>query len=150
MTTLIMNLKSFWVEEGIMKCSKCGKEISDISYCSDGFISSCCHAEIIQEEKIPQMTEEQADKLIVNVFLTFFDISEISSDLKNRIKQKMRKEGFIIKSELQTLVEEAEEMWKGYSDRTNKTEPRQIFCNLIEKQSETIQALKKDHPEFNK
>lgn len=66
--------------------------------------------------------------------------------LEQTIKE-LKKEGYICKSELETLVEEAEEMGEIW---INDCDHALHFSTVIPMLLHAIQALKKDHPEFKK
>lgn len=96
-------------------------------------------------EKI-QMTEEQAIEIIQCVYDTK------SRDF-NYALERLKEKGYIRKSELETLVEEAEEMYNNRKNIEDKNEYDywiEWYRKLASKQNETIQALKKSHPEFSK
>jgi hypothetical protein len=83
--------------------------------------------------------EKQAKEMFLNCNLC--SESTVDIFIKN-VKEK----GYIRKSELQTLVDEAEEMYKKFIE-TGDCDGVSI---LMEIQNKAIQVLKKDHPEFNK
>lgn len=96
-----------------------------------------------------QITEEEAREILSVVFNheihTKQDVIDSISDLK--------KAGYIRKSELQILVDESEEIIKQeyeYVFATLKGGEAGLRMTNIEimKLFETIEALKKDHPEF--
>ena len=96
-------------------------------------------------EKI-QMTEEQAIEIIQCVYDTK------SRDF-NYALERLKEKGYIRKSELETLVEEAEEMYKEWQDSIQGHggaytihETRKITHKCYQ----ALQALKKSHPEFSK
>jgi len=62
----------------------------------------------------------------------------------------LRDKGYIRKSELQTLVDEAEEMLKNILIDANHQQFAFIIRECICQCVVTVQALKKDHPEFKK
>lgn len=86
-----------------------------------------------------QMTEEQADQ-IYDAFL-YKASNEIG---RQQFKNELKLNGFIIKSKLKTLVDEAEEMYSKMcmSDQS-------VTCwGTAEKCYKTLQLLKVNHPEF--
>jgi len=86
----------------------------------------------IQKAQSFQMTEEEARRL-------FIDLG-ISESIEIAIEEA-RRHGYIRKSELVELVEEAEKLYGGcvFYDENSVA---------IQKMYSAIQALKKDHPEF--
>ena len=103
----------------------------------------------IQKPPSFQITEEEAREILSVVFNheihTKQDVIDSISDLK--------KAGYIRKSELQILVDESEEIIKQeyeYVFATLKGGEAGLRMTNIEimKLFETIEALKKDHPEF--
>ena len=96
-------------------------------------------------EKI-QMTEEQARE-ISNLMMCTNPCSKYPNKCEECGINILKHAGYIIKSELEKLVEEAEEIHKTfYSPNGSKLTHRDI----IDKYFEVIQALKKSHPEFSK
>ena len=89
-------------------------------------------------EKI-QMTEEQFDKFMDECF----DCSP------HYMKIHAKGKGYIRKSELEILVEEAEKDYDTYVNNFIDIESDDRN-ELIEDMYKTIQALKKSHPEFTK
>ena len=91
-----------------------------------------------------QMTEEQARGIIECIFGTAFEFVENDGIV---YIQRLRENGYIIKSELQQKVEEAEDDYDNYvknfidieSDDRNE---------LIEDLYKLVQLLKQSHPEF--
>ena len=79
-----------------------------------------------------QMTEEQIDIFITNC---------VTPDLRPYVKNQAIKHGYIIKSELQQKVEEAEEMYVSYTRDS-------MWIELVDKLFEALQLLKQSHPEF--
>ena len=105
--------------------------------------AGCCfhHSEWqpIAKPKV-QMTEEEFIQMMSDLGWT--DVTASSYVIKTA-KQK----GYIRKSELVELVEEAEEVyyqWKDYLGFEKNTSSRDV----IEKQRKALKILKKDHPEF--
>ena len=95
-----------------------------------------------------QMTEEQARELFSHVCI---DISDFPKDkntdnifMMNQTIRELKRYGYIIKSELQQKVEEAEQLWQEMkSNGWNFTPFEQNMYNII-------QLLKQSHPEFKK
>lgn len=129
-------------EEREIVCSNCVHDI-----CFYHKPPKCHFKPKIKKTVIPQMTEEQADRLITNDILVFFPLSEITSDLKNSIKFKMEKSGYIIKekSELKTLMDE----WN-YIVHDSRIDYSGEYKKNIMAAEKLIQLMKKDHPEFKK
>lgn len=100
-------------------------------------------AEIIQAEKI-QMTEEQVIKMLHVAFNSEPDKINFKVMIGN-----LKDNGYIKKSELETLVEEAEEDYRLFTDNFKNIKPddRNLF---IEDMYKTIQAFKTKFPEWNK
>lgn len=92
-------------------------------------ISKDIKPEEVMADKI-QMTEEQAGKMM-------FDCFDFEQGWE-KTKSNLRKKGYIIKSELQQKVEEAERMW----------DTKTYWTPLEHIQREAIQNLKQSHPEF--
>ena len=102
-------------------------------------------------EKI-QMTEEQARE-ISNLMMCTSPCSKYPNKCEECGINILKHAGYIIKSELEKLVEEAEEMYNNRKNIEDKNEYDywiEWYRKLASKQNETIQALKKSHPEFNK
>lgn len=109
-----------------------------------------------KSEKI-QMTEEQFKKMIKDCYPINIDFNLIES-MTREAKQK----DYIIKSELQTLVEEADNIYVSFqkykytSDQNIlSTDDKNLAwvhnaCKVMSKQYETIEKLKESHPEFKK
>lgn len=94
-------------------------------------------------EKI-QMTEEQAIEIIQCVYDTK------SRDF-NYALERLKEKGYIRKSELETLVEEAENYYRIYmSNDYNKDREKEYMHDVIQNLNNGFQALKKSHPEFSK
>ena len=92
-------------------------------------------------EKI-QMTEEQARELwrIVPTSVGSYDFLQV-----------LNKYGYIRKSELEILVEEAEDYYRIYmSNDYNKDREKEYMHDVIQNLNNGFQALKKSHPEFTK
>jgi len=100
--------------------------------------------EMKEMEKI-QMTKEQAKDIIETILGTAFAFVESDGICYiDRLEEK----GYIRKSELETLVEQAEDMYNKYYH--NKGIWGQETGSKFEMFHKTIQALKTDHPEFKK
>ena len=84
-----------------------------------------------------QMTEEQAREIVV-VIEQDYDVSYISKGI-----EKLKQAGYIIKSELQQKVEEAERM---YLKILSEREINDFEVVLIK----AFRELKQSHPEFKK
>ena len=98
-------------------------------------------------EKI-QFTEEQADYFISYTILPLFKIEEITSELKNRIKNIMVKNGYIRKSLLQQKVEEAEDYYRIFKQKDYNIEQEYNFMReALISCHEVIQLFKEKHPE---
>jgi hypothetical protein len=96
--------------------------------------------EKLMTEKI-QMTEKQANEIYYGCVL------ERSITSKKCFINGLKELGYICKSELEQLVDEAEDMYKLF--KTECIDGKDMI-ELTEKQNMVIQALKKDHPEFKK
>ena len=95
-----------------------------------------------------QMTEEQARGIIECIFGTAFGFVENDGTV---YIQRLRENGYIIKSELQQKVEEAEKYfteWKNY--RIGEIITYGGEAELVNFIYETMQLLKQSHPEFKK
>ena len=118
-------------------CLNCGYYNADRCERYDG----CCfhHSKWQPIQKAPsfQVTEEEARKIL-----------EVATILRKRGDMEiwignLKHAGYIRKSSLVELVEEAEKIWAiYYSD--SESIPSNINCKLYK----ALQALKKDHPEF--
>ena len=95
-------------------------------------------------EKI-QMTEEQAIEIIQCVYDTK------SRDF-NYALERLKEKGYIRKSELETLVEEAEKMYRIYSEEPATEFNKKYSCDVevSEFLIKVIREMKKGHPEFKK
>jgi uncharacterized protein YggL (DUF469 family) len=82
------------------------------------------------------MTEEQFDDFYHNCIMENMERKEILECAKEK--------GYIRKSELQTLVEEAKESIEYLREQSREVKLDQC----IDRIEELIQALKKDHPEY--
>ena len=85
-----------------------------------------------------QMTEEQIDIFITNC---------VTPDLRPYVKNQAIKHGYIIKSDLQQKVEEAENIWIDFYSAKGTTF---TYRDIIEKYYDVIQLLKQSHPEFKR
>lgn len=85
------------------------------------------------------MTEEQAEKMM-------FDCFDFEQGWE-KTKSNLRKKGYIIKSDLQQKVEEAETIWIDFYSAKGTTF---TYRDVIEKYYDVIQLLKQSHPEFKK
>ena len=106
--------------------------------CGDKFIGACNSFDKWQPiQKAPsfQMTEDQA-----------YEICRIISGSNNWDEdlKRLKQAGYIRKSSLVELVEEAEWIYENYQSAK--------YClttdEALEKNHDALQALKKDHPEF--
>lgn len=89
-----------------------------------------------------QMTEEQAREL--------FDAIGYK-EYQNEAIYDLKRQGYIRKSELEILVEEAEDYYRNYmSNDYNKDREKEYMNVVIQNLNNGFQALKKSHPEFNK
>ena len=93
----------------------------------------------MEKQKI-QMTEEQARKF-------YQSLSDFITVTQDGFIGFLKQLGYIRKSELQTLVEEAEEMYSVHVEYKGKLSGDEKN-NIIDKLYRTIQALKKVYPEF--
>lgn len=126
----------------------------DCAYCEKG----CKHSapyfcfkpkEKPMTDKIPQMTEEQA-KEILEIICLHTDVNKkVSLDKENTL-ENFKICGYIRKSELETLVEEAEEQYKEYCKITYERESPLFMDKMIHGFHNIIQALKSTHQEFKK
>jgi len=120
-------------------CLNCGYYNADRCERPDG----CCfhHSKwqpITPDKPSFQMTEEEARKI-----LEVATILRVRGDMEIWI-DNLKHAGYIRKSELVELVEEAEWIYENYQSAK--------FClttvDALEKNYQALQALKKDHPEF--
>ena len=86
-----------------------------------------------------QMTEEQARKFFMDIFSDCFDREAETDHVLKITKEK----GYIIKSELQQKVEEAERMYL-------KIQSEREFNDLEVVLIRAFRELKQSHPEFKK
>jgi hypothetical protein len=105
-------------------------------------ISGECDYYISKEKEVEKihMTEAEARSL----YMSLSDFITLTQDVFIRFLEQL---GIIRKSELEMLVEEAEEMYKKWLTKTSHDEHSSII-NLISKQEETIQALKSQLKEW--
>ena len=95
-------------------------------------------------EKI-QMTEEQFE----NIY-SFFHNTNFNEGYTATLHHAKLK-GYIRKSELEILVEKAEDYYRIYmSNDYNKDREKEYMHDVIQNLNNGFQALKKSHPEFNK
>jgi len=87
----------------------------------------------------PQFTEEEAHD-----FYEETDLDQII-EIKYFI-EKLKNSGYIRKSDLEILVDEAEEMWKTLGCNTSYNEMKEILYAV----NTAFMALKTSHPEYNK
>ena len=92
-----------------------------------------------------QMTEEEAYNIIKHVYICgSIDRKWVDVVMVEQTIDELKKHGYIRKSELVELVEEAEWMYKNYRSED--------YCltivEALEKNHDALQALKKDHPAF--
>jgi len=130
-------------------CKTCGLSSynnADENGCGTRGGGGCiCYSKWQPIQKAPslQMTEEEAREILSVVFNheihTKQDVIDSISDLK--------KAGYIRKSSLVELVEEAEEMYSELMSSTNESSKKEL-ADLCVKYRKALQALKKDHPEF--
>lgn len=92
----------------------------------------------LMKEKVIFESEEELDYFVLDIIMPFFKIEEMTSDLKNRIKEKIKQKGYIRKSAL----EEAEEMYKGL--RYDKSYDQNYLYLIMNKQYSAIQELKSE------
>jgi len=92
----------------------------------------------IEKQKFQFESEEQAREIFDTCIETE---NEDHDELVDRCLEHAKNCGYIRKSELQTLVDEAEEMFYQYG-RASKQDL--LHCKLFD----AIHALKKSHPEF--
>jgi len=109
--------------------------------CGQLSVGDCIHYskwQPIQKAPSFQITEEEARKIL-----------EVATILRKRGDMEiwignLKHAGYIRKSELVELVEEAEWMYENYQSAK--------YClttsDALEKNHDALQALKKDHPEF--
>ena len=89
----------------------------------------------IQKAPSFQMTEEEARKLFIDIGI---------SAIVGKAMEGARDHGYIRKSALVELVEEAEWTFENYRDEDNCI----TIVEALEISNRALQALKKDHPEF--
>lgn len=85
-----------------------------------------------------QMTEEQAKQM-------YLECGDMGNGCKLFV-ERMKESGYIIKSELQQKVEEAEEKYKEWFKKEQLS--NEFDCYLITNLYDTVQLLKQSHPEF--
>lgn len=104
------------------------------------------------------------DKLLISKELAkgIFQIAltsiEIGGDVENNFITSMKCSGYIEKSELEIMVDEAEKIIKSYkeshslgsNDINIMNNVLKEYNKIIPHLSNTIETLKKDHPEFKK
>ena len=123
----------------------CGGLTGDVKNCK--LFTKSIYTNQLEENKMEkvQMTEEQAIEIIKVIFNT-------NANSFDYAISELKKAGYIKKSELQTLVEEAEETYIEFiksglkSDNENYLEA----CAVLDKCRLLVTALKKSHPEFKK
>lgn len=86
-----------------------------------------------------QLTEEQAIEILEQA-----TIVRVKGSMKTWINN-LKFAGYIRKSELKTIVDEAEEMYSKWLHRKDQTMSESIVMSNMD---DAIQALKKDHPEY--
>jgi len=102
-----------------------------------------CNCFYHRRQKEKEMEKQKFQFESVEAF-QIYDNQINSSTYNERLKRAIQY-GYIRKSELETLVEEAEEIYdEAFDDKSTK------YTALEMKQYHAIQALKKDHPEFKK
>ena len=108
-------------------CGNCGKRYGlhiDIS-CPDNFNSVFEPTGKYEGENMSdkiQMTEEQSEKMM-------FDCFDFEQGWE-KTKSNLHKKGYIIKSELQRKVEEAEEMYRIYSEEPATEFDKKYSCDV--------------------
>jgi hypothetical protein len=122
-------------------CDSCGQIICEHKQFRTIGLRYCTKWVTNEPIKKIQMTKEEANDFIINNIFPVFPISEISSELRKQFVDLFKKNGVIPKSDLEILVEETEKMKTEYKDSES---PYFLFNQMFA----TIQALKKDHPEF--
>ena len=129
-------------------CGNCGRRYGvhiDIS-CPDNFNSVFEPTGKYEGENMSdkiQLTEEYAREILDECACTEacdFKIDETISVMKRK--------GYILKSELQQKVEEAEEKYKEWFKKEQLS--NEFDCYLITNLYDTVQLLKQSHPEFKK
>lgn len=102
-----------------------------------------------ENDKI-QMTEEQARHGFRRI-IPFGFVKTLDEEMFfESFITNMKNAGYIIKSELQQKVEEAEEMYHDKIKERNNFEyaSKYSISQIVDKQNEAIQLLKQSHPEF--
>jgi hypothetical protein len=115
----------------VYQCPQCGWT---------DFLSNIPKEKEMEKQKFQFESEEQA-RDVYRVITPYHSDAEIMCAM-DRLKEK----GYIRKSELQTLVEGAEEMCRLSSVERDLINGKPL--NIIDKCRDAIQALKIDHPEF--
>ena len=125
-------------------CGTCGLSSYnnvDKKGCGARGVSDCVrHSKWQPIQKAPfQITEEEARKI-----LEVATILRVRGDMEIWIGN-LKHAGYIRKSELVELVEEAEGEYKKWLTRTDDNMSETM---VMDKFNKALQALKKDHPEF--
>lgn len=98
----------------------------------------------MEKQKFQFGSEEHCQNVI------FGGLSEhcLTGEMEKQIIENIKKKGYIRKSELQTLVDEAEERYKEYCKLTHEKASAIHMNNLIHELYNLCEDLKKSHPEF--
>ena len=119
---------------------------SKLGVICDKFIGKCNSFDKWQPiQKAPfQMTEEEAREKLDRIIPWGLIESQNEEAFLSAFIGNLKDAGYIRKSELVELVEEAEWMYENYRSED--------YCltidEALEKNHDALQALKKDHPEF--
>ena len=98
-----------------------------------------------------QFESEEADIFIADVIIPFIHPDSHNNEMVKEIKEYMKQNGYIRKSELLIIVDEAEEMYYGWMKLNENVERyNREQLEIMLSQNKAIQALKKSHPEYNK
>ena len=139
------------MNETTIKCSGC-KHLEIVSgggWCHAIYSCSGENYAEREESKIEQknmsdkiqMTEEQIDIFITNC---------VTPDLRPYVKNQAIKHGYILKSDLQQKVEEAEEMYEKVASSLPGQLQVSYLLEVIDKHKAAIIVMKQSHPEFKK
>jgi len=120
-------------------CKNCGNGVGDdkclyLDFCDD---LSGWRPKEKEMEKI-QMTEEQAREMVYKCLDSY-------DSIRDYMIIEMKNHGYIRKSELETLVDEAEQK---YEDLLLRFSLNSFVIAELKILNDGFQALKKDHPEF--